>query len=119
MENKTRIEKFKELGIDHYNTETIDIGLIAVLTDVKTPSFEEVVKQLMLYDSTEYFKALGTNGLTESFWNLCKKYFGYEPDKPDMDASMIVTYAAGNLKDTVPDAMKTYILQKKRCCSIH
>jgi hypothetical protein len=32
--NKHRIEKFKELGIDHYNAQTIDIGLIAVLTDV-------------------------------------------------------------------------------------
>ena len=40
--NKIRIEKFKELGIDHFNVETIDIGLIAVLTDVKTPNFEEL-----------------------------------------------------------------------------
>ena len=30
--NKIRIEKFKELSIDHYTPETIDIGLIAVLT---------------------------------------------------------------------------------------
>lgn len=114
--NKIRIEKFKELGIDHYNTETIDIGLIAVLTDVKTPSFEEVVKQLMLCDSTEYFKALNTNELTESYWDLCKKYFGYVSDKPNMDdmaASMIVTYAASTLKNTIPDAMKSYILPKR------
>lgn len=114
--NKNRIEKFKALGIDHYNTETIDIGLIAVLTDVKTPSFEEVVKQLMLCDSTEYFKALDSNGLTESFWELCKKYFAYVSDKPNMDdmsASMIVTYAASTLNNTVPDAMKTYILPKR------
>ena len=32
--SKHRIEKFKELGIDHYNAQTIDISLIAVLTDV-------------------------------------------------------------------------------------
>lgn len=114
--NKHRIERFKELGIDHFSTEMIDIGLIAVLSDVKTPNFEEVVKQLMLCESTDYFKALDTNGLTESFWKLCKKYFGYEPDKPSMDdmaVSMIVTYAAGALKNTVPDVMKTYILPKR------
>ena len=46
-----------ELGIDHYNAQTIDIGLIAVLTDVKTPNFEEVVKQMMLGDNEKYFKA--------------------------------------------------------------
>ena len=38
--NKNRIEKFKELGIDHFNVENIDIGLIAVITNVKTPNFE-------------------------------------------------------------------------------
>lgn len=114
--NKHRIEKFKELGIDHFTIETIDIGLMAVLCDVKTPNLEEVVKQLMLCDNADYFKALDTNGLTESFWNLCKKYFGYESDKPSMDdivASMIVTYATGTLKNTMPDALKTYILPKR------
>ena len=68
--NKHRIEKFKELGIDHYNAQTIDIGLIAVLTDVKTPNFEEVVKQMMLGDNEKYFKALDDNGLTDKFWEL-------------------------------------------------
>ena len=56
--NKNRIEKFKELGIDHFNVETIDIGLIAVLTDVKTPNFEEITRQLLLNDSAAYMKAL-------------------------------------------------------------
>lgn len=94
--NKHRIEKFKELGIDHYNAQTIDIGLIAVLTDVKTPNFEEVVKQMMLGDNEKYFKALDDNGLTDKFWELCEKFFGYKSDKPNIDdlsACMILTYA--------------------------
>lgn len=93
--NKHRIEKFKELGIDHYNAQTIDIGLIAVLTDVKTPNFEEVVKQMMLGDNEKYFKALDDNGLTDKFWELCEKFFGYKSEKPNMDdlsACMILTY---------------------------
>ena len=66
--NKHRIEKFKELGIDYYNAQTIDIGLIAVLTDVKTPNFEEVVKQMMLWRQWKIlFKALADNGLTDKF----------------------------------------------------
>ncbi|MDD3416172.1 MAG: BREX-1 system phosphatase PglZ type A [Lachnospiraceae bacterium] len=114
--NKYRIEKFKELGIDHYSTESIDIGLIAVLTDVRTPSFEEIVKQMMLSDSDEYLRILETNGLLQSYWNLCKKYFGYNSDKPnmnDMASSMIVTYAASTLRFTLPDFMKIYILNKR------
>lgn len=114
--NKHRIEKFKELGIDHYNAQTIDIGLIAVLTDVKTPNFEEVVKQMMLGDNEKYFKALDDNGLTDKFWELCEKFFGYKSEKPNMDdlsACMILTYASSTLKATVPEAMRSYILKKR------
>ena len=114
--NKNRIEKFKALGIDHYNVETIDIGLIAVLTDVKTPNFEEVVKQLLLNDSADYIKALESNGLLEIFWQLCSKFFGYEVKKPsldDMAACMVVTYAAASLKTSVPAVMKSYVLKKR------
>lgn len=81
--NKVRIERFKALGIDHFNVETIDIGLIAVLTDVKTPNFEEVVKQMLLNDAADYIKALGNNNLLERFWQLCNKSFGYDAENPN------------------------------------
>lgn len=114
--NKIRIQKFTELGFDHFNVETIDIGLLAVLTDVKTTNFEEIVKQLLLTDSEKYMKAIEDNSLTERFWELCKKYFGYESEKPSMDdmaACMILTYASASLKSTVPASMQRYILKKR------
>lgn len=117
--NKHRIERFKDLGIDNFNTQTIDIRLIAVLTEVRTPSFEEIVKQLMLNDNEKYFKALADNGLTERFWKLCQKYFSYPDDKtqkPDMDdlsVRMILTYAASTLKTTMPESIEPYLLKKK------
>ena len=114
--NKNRIEKFKELGIDHFNVETIDIGLIAVLTDVKTPNFEEITRQLLLNDNEAYLKALEDNGLLEKFWELCEKYFGYQSENPNMDdlaACMLLTYASVALKDTLPTVLKSYILKKK------
>lgn len=114
--NKIRIQKFTELGIDHFNVETIDIGLLAVLTDVKTSSFEEIVRQLLLTDSEKYMKAIEDNDLTERFWELCKKYFGYEPEKPsidDMARCMILTYASASLRSTLPASMQSYILKKR------
>ena len=114
--NKNRIEKFKELGIDHFNVETIDIGLIAVLTDVKTPNFEEITRQLLLNDNEAYLKALEDNGLLEKFWELCEKYFGYQSENPNVDdlaACMLLTYASVALKDTLPAVLKSYVLKKK------
>ena len=114
--NKIRIEKFKELGIDHFNVETIDIGLIAVLADVKTPNFEEITRQLLLNDNEAYMKALEDNGLWEKFWKLCEKYFGYQSENPNIDdlaACMLLTYASMTLKDTLPAVLNSYVLKKK------
>lgn len=114
--NKNRIEKFKDLGTDHFNAESIDIGLIAVLTDVKTPNFEEITRQLLLSDNETYWKALEDNGLLEKFWELCDKYWGYQSDNPNIDdlaACMLLTYASVSLKDTLPTLLKSYILKKK------
>ena len=114
--NKVRIEKFKSLGIDHFNVEMIDIGLIAVLTEVKIANFEEIVRQLLLTDATEYIKALENNNLLERFWQLCNKYFGYDAENPNLDdlaACMVITYAASALKTSVPTVMKSYVLKKR------
>ena len=114
--NKVRIEKFKSLGIDHFNVEMIDIGLIAVLTDVKIANFEEIVRQLLLTDATEYIKALENNNLLDRFWQLCNKYFGYDAENPNLDdlaACMVITYAASALKTSVPTVMKSYVLKKR------
>ena len=114
--NKVRIEKFKSLGIDHFNVEMIDIGLIAVLTDVKIANFEEIVRQLLLTDATEYIKALENNNLLERFWQLCNKYFGYDAENPNLDdlaACMVITYAVSALKTSVPTVMKSYVLKKR------
>jgi uncharacterized protein (TIGR02687 family) len=61
-------------------------------------------------------KNIDYNGLTICFWNLCKKYFGYTSQNPNIDdlaASMIVTYAGVSLKNTLPASFKEYILAKK------
>ena len=114
--NKDWIKQFKELNIDHFNVETIDIGLIAVLTDVKTPNFEEITRQLLLNDSEAYMKALEDNGLIEKFWELCEKYLGYQSENSnveDLAACLLLTYASVSLKDTLPAVLKSYVLKKK------
>lgn len=114
--NKNRIEKFKKLAIDHYNAEKIDIGIIAVLAGVDQANFEEVVRKLILSDSTSFMKDIETNGLTEVFWTLCKKYFSYEADTPsidDMASCMLITYAASTLRTAIPTNMRSYVLKKR------
>lgn len=115
--NKVRIEKFKELGKDHFDAESIDIGLIAVLVDVKTPNFEEILRQMIISGSDTYIKALEDNGILDRFWELCGKYVGYESTNPsveDMVSCMLLTYASITLKDTLPSVLQSYVLKKKK-----
>lgn len=114
--NKKRIESFKELEIDHYNERNIKIGLIAVVTDVKTPSFEEIVKQVILNPEKDYMKQIDNMGLTDDFWKLCKATFEYESEKSninDLAVSLIITYAASTLKATLPSSLGSYVLKKR------
>ena len=111
-----RIDKFKRLGIDHFNVETIDIGLISVLADVKTPNFEEIIRQLLFREDDTYKKALENYGLFEKFWELCEKYFGYHSENPNMNdltACLLLTNASVALQDTMPEVLKSYVLKKK------
>ena len=113
--NKIRIEKFKGIGIDHFNVEIIDICLIAVLIGMKTSNFEEITMHL-LNDNEAYMKALDGNGLLDKFWELREKYFGYHPENTnidDLEACMLLTYAYMTLKDTIPAVLKFYVLKKK------
>lgn len=114
--NKKRIESFKELEIDHYNERNIKIGLIAVMTDVKTPSFEEIIRQVILNPDKDYMKQIDNMGLTEDFWKLCKATFEYESEKPninDLTVSLIITYAASTVKATLPNSLAGYVLKKR------
>ena len=65
------------------------------------------------FTSEIYFRA---DGLTDKFWELCEKFFGYKSEKPNIDdlsACMILTYASSTLKSAVPETMRSYILKKR------
>jgi uncharacterized protein (TIGR02687 family) len=117
--SEERIRKFVALGIDNYNPETIDIGLLAVLAGVKTPSFEEVLKTVIISgESTEneFVTGFEKMGLQRSFWHLCKKYYGYDEESPTMEKliiTLLVTYTAHNFQGELPKPWQPFISYKK------
>jgi uncharacterized protein (TIGR02687 family) len=114
-----RIEKFAALGIENYNPETIEIGLLAVIAGVKTPSFEEVLKTVIIsgeYTENKYVTAFDKMGLLKSFWRLCQKYYGYVEEKPTLEklvVTLLITYTAHRYKGDLPKSWQPYISHKK------
>ncbi|MDN5289840.1 MAG: BREX-1 system phosphatase PglZ type A [Acetivibrionales bacterium] len=114
-----RIEKFAALGIENYNPETIEIGLLAVMAGVKTPSFEEVLKTVIIsgeYTENKYVTAFDKMGLLKSFWHLCGKYYGYIEEKPTIEklvVTLLITYTAHRYKGDLPKSWQPFISHKK------
>lgn len=118
-QRKERISKFVALEIDKYNNETIDIGILSVLANVKTANFEEIVKQIIInddYSHSSCLKEFKKMNILDSFWSLCNKYFGYYSENPNMEElviSLIITYLSFGLKGGMVNSLEKYVLSRK------
>lgn len=115
-----RINAFTALEIENYNTESIDIGLLSVLAGVKTLSFEEIVKQLIvngdLSEDNKILKDYSKMGLTEAFWKLCNKYLGFSDENPalmKLVTTLLITYTAHNMKSALPKQWQQFLSYRK------
>ena len=114
-----RVERFAALGIENYNPESIDIGLLSVLAGIRIPSFEEVVKAVILsgdFADNKYIAAFDKLGLLKSFWQLCEKYYGFQDENPTVEklvVTLLITYTAHRYKGELPKSWEPYVAHKK------
>lgn len=114
-----RVQKFAALGIDNYNTESIDIGLLAVMVGVKTPNFEEVLKTLIVsdnYQDSKHLAAIDKVDLMPVFWQLCERYYGYAEEVPTLEkliATLLMTYTQHGCKGSMPKVYDAFISAKQ------
>lgn len=114
-----RVQKFAALGIDGYNTESIDIGLLAVIAGVKTPNFEEVLKTLIVGDNyldSKYLTAMDKVDLLPVFWQLCERYYGYAENAPTLEkliATLLITYTEHGCAGSLPKPYQPFVSVKQ------
>ena len=115
---KDRTQRFYELELDCYTTETIEVGLMSVLTKSKNPTFEEVVRTLLVEDNIEnsaYLMEFEKYELDEAFWKLCSQEFGYLDENPSVVKLLMtffVTYTAKTIKGELPSSLHPYLATK-------
>ncbi|MEG0780042.1 MAG: BREX-1 system phosphatase PglZ type A [Oscillospiraceae bacterium] len=114
-----RVQQFAALGIEHYNAETIDIGLLAVMVGVKTPSFEEVLKTLIVGDNylgSKYLSAMDKVDLLPVFWQMCERYYGYGEEAPTLEkliATLLMTYTEHGCTGSLPKPYQPFVSTKQ------
>ena len=123
------IDPFVALGIDNYNEEVIDIGVLSVLCGIKTPNFDEILRKcLVIYsqsignenDPNSAFcilhSTLDKMGILPVFWQLCRKYYGYSEEKPMLEKlaiTLLITYTAHCFNGELPKAWEYFVSPKK------
>jgi uncharacterized protein (TIGR02687 family) len=91
--NKERLKKFSALNIENYSEQIIELSIMSVLCNVRTPDFEEVLKTVLMdtLDDHEnrYLSLLGKFFDIEVFWNYVSNHYGYEQEKKSLKSLFI------------------------------
>lgn len=91
--NKDRFRKFSALNIETYSEQIIELSIMSVLCNVRTPDFEEVLKAVLMdtLDDNEnkYLSLLEKFFDIEVFWNYVSNHYGYEREKKSLKTLFI------------------------------
>src|SRR5699024_4249931 len=87
-----RINKLKELDILQYDGETFEIALMSVLCNVQTPTFEQVMRSVLMetMDDVENKFIIEIEKFfdVDTFWKYANKYYGFEHTHPSLKKLM-------------------------------
>ncbi|MBQ5658685.1 MAG: BREX-1 system phosphatase PglZ type A, partial [Peptococcaceae bacterium] len=115
---KKRTQSFYDLEMDVYNQNNIELGMMCVLCKCKTPSYEEVLRTVlldgMLEDNT-YLAEFAKYDLEEAFWRQTEDVFGYSDSTPTFEKlamCMFVTYMDKTIDAELPNAWQPFIQNK-------
>ncbi|MBM7605942.1 uncharacterized protein (TIGR02687 family) [Metabacillus crassostreae] len=91
--NKERFKKFSALNIETYSEGIIELSIMSVLCNVKTPDFEEILKTVLMDtledNENKYLSLLEKFFDAEVFWNYVSNHYGYEREKKSLKTLFI------------------------------
>jgi len=111
-------KKFAELQIGEYTNSSIDLGILSVIAGIRIPSFEELLRTVIISNSAEgnpYLKKMDYYKIQKCFWDLCKKHYGYDDSEPSIErlmSTMIVTYMDTLMDKNIPNEWKAWVSKK-------
>lgn len=116
---ESRRNRFINLKIEDYTENSIELGLLSAITKLRLSSFEEALRKVLiesLEDSeNRYLKELEKYNLLDTFWEYCKKYFGYqsvEPSLLDLFSTLLITATAYDLNTRLPSQWLSFQLER-------
>ncbi|MEC2303581.1 MULTISPECIES: BREX-1 system phosphatase PglZ type A [Heyndrickxia] len=91
--NKERFKKFADFGIENYTEEMIELAIMSVLCNVKTPDFEDVLKSVLMDSLDEKenksYRQLDKFFNVDVFWRYVEHIYGYEREEKTLKTLFI------------------------------
>lgn len=112
------VQKFQNLAIESYTNDSIDLGILCVLSGVKTLSFDEMLRKVVLAGLTDnsILKKIENLKIDRAFWQMCEKQYGYKDSNPTIQkflVTMLVTYIDTQMNGNEPKPWKTFVSGKR------
>lgn len=112
---RDRSEKFYQFEIANFNKTIIETALMSVICKCKAPSFDEVVRRVLMeanFLENKYMVEIEKFGLTDAFWRQCEEHFGYHEATPSIKKLAItffVTYTVHFMHCEPPKAWVSFV----------
>jgi uncharacterized protein (TIGR02687 family) len=119
--NKKQSQKFKSYGIQSYTEEAIEVAIMSVLCNLKTPNLEEILKTILKEGLSEqdnkYFDLMEKYFDISVFWKCVSNYYGYDREEKSLKTlfmHLTVTTLSHSLEDAYLSNIKGFIAERNK-----
>jgi uncharacterized protein (TIGR02687 family) len=123
--NKKHSQKFKSYGVQTYTEESIEIGMMSVLCNLKTPDFEEVLKTVLIEGLSEednkYMSLMDKYFDLSVFWKYVSNVYGYDREDPSLKTLFIhltVTSLSHSIESSLLSNIQGFIAERNKSNSL-
>ncbi|MEH7502940.1 BREX-1 system phosphatase PglZ type A [Neobacillus drentensis] len=118
---KKHSQKFKSYGIQSYTEEAIEVAIMSVLCNLKTPDFEELLKTILKDSLSEqdnkYIGLMEKYFDIHVFWRYVSNIYGYDREDKSLKTlfmHLTVTTLSHTVEETSLSNVKSFIAARNK-----
>ena len=115
----SRRNAFKDLNIQEYSKNQIELGILAVLSKEKTLNFEYIIRKIIVNHfegNDSIIESFDNYDILDTFWDFVYRRFGYKDENPTVGkftVSLILNYSASLFEGKCPKSWERFLIEDK------
>lgn len=115
----SRRNAFKDLNIQEYSKNQIELGILAVLSKEKTLNFEYIIRKIIVNHfegNDSIIESFDNYDILDAFWDFVYRRFGYKDENPTVGKftiSLILNYSASLFEGNCPKSWERFLIEDK------